>query len=148
MRRQSKTVLVRWVLALVLAGAVAWFAWTYWPQRPARLPDANTPDANVAGGGVDANATAGRGRDANVPATRDANQPPEGDATTRKVAVSNGVVRALAKLDAAAAGAALQKGNELLAGNRLAEGRVELSRAVLSGKLPAAEEVLKTIAGG
>jgi len=136
-RHSTKRRLTRWVLAAVFAGVVAGITWRYWPPDAGRPRDANTADANTLAG--DANAPAG---DANAPATRrarDANTPPGGDGpATREIAVSNGVIRALRKLSAAAAQEAVGKGNELLAAGKLAEGRAELSRAVLSGSLPPA----------
>jgi hypothetical protein len=132
----TKRSLVRWLLAAVLVVLVIVVAWKFLPEeqgppRDANVPDANVPDANA----IDANAA-----DANA-----ATAPSPG--ATQPAPPADWEVLKLRKLPAAEALAAAEKGHQLLAQNRLAEGRAELSRAVLSDALPAekAQAARKTL---
>jgi len=137
MKPGTKRSLVRWLLAAVFVVLVIVVAWKVLPEeqhppRDANLPDANVPDANA----IDANAAG-----ANA-----ATAPRAG--ATRPAPPADWEVLELRKLSAAEALAAAEKGNQLLARNKLAEGRAELSRAVLSEALPAekAQVARKTLA--
>lgn len=137
MKASTKRSLVRWALAAMLVALVVIVAWKFLPKKESLppdiyIPDANVPDANV----VDANkATA-----------------PVAATTQPVVRPDDWEVLKLRELTAADAVAAAGKGNELLAAKRLAEGRVELSKALLSGALPpatqdAVRETLTDLAG-
>jgi lipoprotein-anchoring transpeptidase ErfK/SrfK len=143
-KRSTKRIAIRWVLAVVIVAAGAGVAWKYWLGAVGKPPGARRPDIKAprdANAGGDANAVPpARARDANTAAGREAKTQPAGDeATPQKLAISDGVIQQLRKLDAAAANAALATGRQLLADNKPAEGRAELSKALLSGKLPPAE---------
>ena len=131
MRASSRRNLVRLLLVVVLLAVVAVLAWHFWPHLKGGPREPNVPDANAA----DANAA-------------DANTAGAGDATTHPAPAPNGEVLKLRKLSAAQAIAAAEKGSRLLAAKKLAEGRAELSKAVLSGALPPATETAarKTLA--
>ncbi len=127
MKPGTKRSLVRWLLAAVLVVLVVVVAWRFLPERQVPPGDANVPDANV----PDANAVDANAADANT-----ATAP--GAGATRPAPPADWEVLKLRKLSAAEALAAVQKGNQLLAGKKLAEGRAELSKAVLSDALPPA----------
>jgi len=116
-RRSTKQVLARTTLVvaiLVLGGVIVW---GFWPEP---LEPPSPRDANTAGGSpADANSSAG------TPAS----QPVEENLDE---------IQKLQGLSAAEAIAAVGRGNQLLAAKKFAEGRVELSKAVLSGALPPA----------
>ena len=135
MSRELKSVLI---VVVVVAALVALFRLVLWPLWW-------TPPKG--GGVVDANAAAPAARavadDANRTAGADANahRPPTGTGAAATQTAAQ-YVPALPKLDAAAAAAAFRKGTELLAAKRYGEAREELSAALLSNKLPGAQEAV------
>ena len=129
MRRRTNHRGGRLVIPLAFGGGVAVLAWQVWPDEPPAPRDANTP--GVKG-------------DANTAAPGDANAP---GPASRASDDANGEVLKLQSLTAAVATKLVAKGNKLLADKKRAEGRAELSRALLSGALPspAAQTVRKTL---
>ncbi|HUS93188.1 MAG TPA: L,D-transpeptidase [Phycisphaerae bacterium] len=144
MRRNSKQSLVRGIVFVAVVAVVAVLGYRYWPREVGgpphvRTPDANTPGKGKAGGGTQTT----RPADANAPA---------GGATTQPLEPANGVILKLKEMDPAEALERIQKGNRLLAEKKFAEGRAELSKALLSDRLPpataqAVRETLTELAG-
>ena len=139
MKRSAKRNLKQLLIGLAVAIVAGLLAWPYWfaPSGPGPDPnaaDANTPDPSRAaadGGG------SGQG-DADDRRTDDANA--DNGVTAQPLPAEDHEVLDLQKLTSAEALGAVKKGNALLAGKKLVEGRAELSRALLSGKLPPAAE--------
>ncbi len=131
MRRNAKRRTVRWIVVLLLIAVVTVLAVYNWPGG------GNANDANAApntpAGGPDANAPAAGTGDRAAGDSADTDTDP-----ATGPAAANGKVRRLRRMQASAARKAAEAGEALLAENKLAEGRAELTRALLSGALPPA----------
>jgi len=121
-RRSTRQVLVVVVVVAVVGIAVG----VFWPRGDDEKRDANAP--------IDANAPAARkgtGPAGSRPVTATApTRPSHSERTGEK----------LFSLDKAAAAAAYRRGGDLIRAGRLGEGRAEMSKALLSGALPAQQE--------
>ena len=133
MKRSSKRAWLRGIVVVVLLAVVAVAWWQYWPPGGTGPQEPNAADANTGKRQGD--------RPGPGPSTQaDANTAAGAGATTRPLAPANGEILKLQKLRAAEVMKMVGKGNQLVAAKKLAEGRAELSKALLSGKLPPATE--------
>ena len=142
MRSRANRNWMRWAVVGVVVGVVAIVVWKYWPGREPAPADA---DAKGGGGGVVDVSGGGKKPPASSPAVGASKSGPGAPATQK--APANGAILKLQEMSPAAATERVKKGNELLAAKKLHEGRVELSKALLSGKLPAGTDdvVRKTL---
>ena len=128
---------MRWLIAavaLIAAGVLIWQCWPFAGDKGGTVTDANV--GRAAGKG-DAKSSGKDGKDAKLAKAGKAG----GDAKApTDTAPANGAILKLQEMTPAAALETLRKGEQHLADKRLAEGRAELSKALLSGKLPAEKE--------
>jgi len=130
----------RWINVAVFLVLLGLLVWWVWPKDKTTPPGPTGPDANAPGQLA--------GHDANAAGARDANAPQSATRPTTREAPANEAVLALRKLSQAEALQAAARGRQLVADGKLAEGRAELSRALLSEKLPADQQAaLRTTLG-
>ncbi|MCD6304479.1 MAG: L,D-transpeptidase [Planctomycetes bacterium] len=141
MRRSTRRAIVRWLVALAIVAVMVVVAWHFMPEsRPPRpKPPAaaaakghagpQSSPAGPAGAAAGAKSTAGgaAGNVTTAPASG-----PEGQS-----AATEAMLAGLGRWTATQADQAVRAGERFIAAGKLAEGRAELSKAVLSGKLPA-----------
>jgi lipoprotein-anchoring transpeptidase ErfK/SrfK len=129
-KRRSRQ-LLSVLLFVAIVGVLVWWSW---PKRPPPPADANSADANgtgvkVAGGVTDANAPA-------APGPANANGSGTGPTTRTGPRDILSPLTETRKLDADTAMKAARAGQQLLSAGKLVQGRAELSKALLSGRLP------------
>lgn len=134
MNRDEKRLVVVVVCIVVAAGVLAWVFWPKGPSGQAGKDGGRQPSTLAAGG---------RPPEPSGPPTQSA---PAGEPASRTTRPEEAAPQ-VPKLDVDAAAQAAARGNQLLAAGKLAEGRAELSKAVLSGQLPPerGQAALKTL---